>query len=330
MSGRAEKRTKVVFIGGYGRSGSTLLGLLLDQHPSFVFAGELVAVWAHFEANRPCGCETPLRECPFWSTVMNDIAERLPSFDVQRMVRLQRRVDPGWRLPNLRSVLSGNAYEGAHYREAFGQLCRSIEAVSGCSVVVDSSKVASHGFILNSISTVRTYPIHLIRDSRATAFSLRRSRFSPSHGKDLERRNLLRAALAWSVANVEVGRLRRANPDYRMLLYDDLVNQPGRVVAAITDLVAEPPPDSSVLEATTIRPSHGHSISGNPLKFAQAEIAIRPDEEWRHGLSGVEKGLVRTLTWPAQAWTRRLQRGKRALLPSGPPTTVAHRGADDA
>ncbi|HEX2069459.1 MAG TPA: hypothetical protein VHH54_04575, partial [Actinomycetota bacterium] len=138
-------------------------------------------------------------------------------------------------------------------------------------------------------------------------------------------------AVAWSVSNVLVARLRRTNPYYRVLFYDDLVKRPGAAVAAITDLVGEPAPDLSFLDSNAISPARGHSISGNPVKFANEEIAIRPDEEWRHGLSGVEKGLVRTLTSPAEAWMRGLQRGKWALLPSGPPAAVAdRRGADDA
>jgi hypothetical protein len=324
--------TKVVFIAGYGRSGSTLLGLLLDELQNFFFAGELVAVWAHYDANLPCGCEAPLRECPFWTDVMSDVARNFLSFDLKTMVRLQRRVDPGWRMRPLRSERSSVVRsEASYYRAALDRLYTSLATASGCAVVVDSSKNPSHGFFLNSLKQVRTYPVHLIRDSRATAFSLRRSRFSPTHGRYLDRRNLVRAGVAWSLANLAAGRLRRANPDYRVLLYDDLVNQPGRVVAAISDLVGEPAPDSSVLAVNTIRPTHGHSISGNPLKFASGEIDIRADDEWRVRLSVAEKALVRTLTWPAEAWTRRLQRGKWALLPPRPPTTVGNRpGAGDA
>ena len=35
----------VLYIGGWGRSGSTILGRILDQHARFCFVGELPEIW---------------------------------------------------------------------------------------------------------------------------------------------------------------------------------------------------------------------------------------------------------------------------------------------
>src|SRR6266542_1121845 len=46
-SDRDERPPTVLFIGGYSRSGSTLLDLLLGQLPGFFSSGELAYIWSH-------------------------------------------------------------------------------------------------------------------------------------------------------------------------------------------------------------------------------------------------------------------------------------------
>src|SRR5204862_6576366 len=60
----------VLYIGGWGRSGSTLLAHVLAEVPGFVSVGELRYVWqAGPEANELCGCGLPFDECPVWTAV---------------------------------------------------------------------------------------------------------------------------------------------------------------------------------------------------------------------------------------------------------------------
>lgn len=61
------ERKKIVYIGGYGRSGSSLLGLILGQHESVFNAGapgQIAWVWEH---ENSCTCGAALAECPVWS-----------------------------------------------------------------------------------------------------------------------------------------------------------------------------------------------------------------------------------------------------------------------
>lgn len=60
----------VVYIGGYGRSGSTILCLLLGQLERVCSAGELGVIWAALENNRKCTCGSILRLCNFWGPVI--------------------------------------------------------------------------------------------------------------------------------------------------------------------------------------------------------------------------------------------------------------------
>ena len=60
--------TKLIYIGGYGRSGSTLLEYLLTSHPALVACGEVQRSVRRFEVKRErlCTCGQKLPACPVW------------------------------------------------------------------------------------------------------------------------------------------------------------------------------------------------------------------------------------------------------------------------
>src|SRR5439155_14642762 len=58
---------------------------------------------------------------------------------------------------------------------ALGNLNAAIADVSGCSVIVDSSKLPTYAFVLKKVPGLEVHIVHLVRDSRATAFSWQRN-----------------------------------------------------------------------------------------------------------------------------------------------------------
>ena len=61
-------RTRILFIGGCGRSGTTLLGQILGQAEGFCFVGEAMYGWRSLSTRR-CGCGVRASECDFWRAV---------------------------------------------------------------------------------------------------------------------------------------------------------------------------------------------------------------------------------------------------------------------
>jgi hypothetical protein len=57
---------KLVYIGGYGRSGSTLLEYLLAQNPKVVACGEIARHLRSFGRHKICTCGEPMQACPVW------------------------------------------------------------------------------------------------------------------------------------------------------------------------------------------------------------------------------------------------------------------------
>ena len=61
---------KILYVGGYTRSGSTLVGRVLGEPPNTVCVGETHYLWSRgLIDNVGCGCGRPFRSCPFWSAV---------------------------------------------------------------------------------------------------------------------------------------------------------------------------------------------------------------------------------------------------------------------
>ena len=64
----------VLYVTGWCRSGSTVLGNILAEVPGVFHAGELRFLWQNgvlgTGSNRRCGCGADLLACAFWSRVL--------------------------------------------------------------------------------------------------------------------------------------------------------------------------------------------------------------------------------------------------------------------
>jgi hypothetical protein len=75
---------KIVAISGSGRTGSTLLSLLLSQHKTIFNLGQLRDLWAAWAADAPCSCGQPLRQCAVYSAVVREVCGASPDAGLQQ------------------------------------------------------------------------------------------------------------------------------------------------------------------------------------------------------------------------------------------------------
>jgi len=308
---------KVLFIGGYGRSGSTLLDRVLGQVPGFLSVGELRHVFEEgFLENRRCGCGTRFRECGFWRAVTVRAFGPLERAEVDEMAALKRRVDRWWKAPLLgwRLGTPRARREVGAYREVLRRLYAAIAAESGARVLIDSSKDVSHGYALRGLEdSLDLHVLHLVRDPRAVAFSWQRKKFNPGADEPMNRYSLLRTSAEWTAINALTRFHRRSGARYASLRYGDFAADPEAAVEGVLGFLGEPDRPNPVAPDRTVHLAADHTAAGNPNRFRRGEVAIRPDEEWRRSMSPAGRLLVGALTLPGlRRYTRPDPRRVRA------------------
>jgi hypothetical protein len=86
-----EEPVKVAFIGGWGRSGSTLLASMLGEVPRMTPVGELRYIWERgLHDDELCGCGERFGECPFWQAVGREAFGGWDAVDADEVIALDK------------------------------------------------------------------------------------------------------------------------------------------------------------------------------------------------------------------------------------------------
>jgi hypothetical protein len=297
------ERIKVLYIAGFGRSGSTILSNALGQVPGFFSAGELNFIWKHnVVENRLCGCGRPFHECPVWTEVMHGAFGGMEGVDAREMTRLQAE---GTRTRHIPRMLTRRGEDATRERlsellAAYGKLYGAIASVTGSRVIVDSSKEPAHGYAMSLIPEVDLYVLHLIRDPRAAAYSWQKKKRQPdSETREfMHRKTPAQSAVLWDAWNAAAEALWRHTPErYLRLRYEDFVTQPRASFERILKLLGEnaEPPLASERE---VRLGVSHTVSGNPNRFDTGAVELRSDEAWNKEMQPKDRAMVTGLTLP--------------------------------
>ena len=299
---------KVIFLGGAGRSGSTVLGRVLGQVPGFLAAGELRYLWQRgLVEDRLCGCGRRFRQCPFWDRVLREGFGGREKVDLAAALAAERAVGRVRHLPAAlagRRESHGRAAVVEAHRRRLAALYRAVRAVSGCRVIVDSSKLPLYGHLLASVPEIDLHVVHLVRDPRATAYSWLRAKALPDGvaAGVMERRAAWKSALLWDVWNAATLALFAGRPGrYQRVRYEDFVARPRETVAAVLARAGHPGQAPPFLDSHRIVLDAGHSPAGNPDRLETGPTELHPDLRWVTGLSPSDRALVTVTTAPLLA-----------------------------
>lgn len=299
-----DTQVKVLYIAGSGRSGSTILDMTLGQVDGFVSTGELVSV---FRKHGWCSCGKFIRsECEVWQRIFTEafgspteIADACEFMNhaIPRHTRLQYL--PYALLPNGTTRLRLHIND---YLDLLARLYGAIHRVSGCQIVVDSSKTPSYGYLLSTIPDIDLYVVHLVRDARAVAYSWQRVKSVP-HPKTpwkLKYRGPVLSSWMWIRSNLFTEIFwPHKNPKTLSVRYEDFVKNPQDTVQAILDLTDQHVERLPFVQEHEIAFEPVHTVAGNPVRHQRkSSITLKLDEEWSTQLSRKDRRIVTLLTWP--------------------------------
>ena len=298
---------RVLFIGGSGRSGSTLTDRMLGSVPGVCSVGELWALWKRdMQAGEFCGCGSPFADCPFWKDVIREAfgavdAGRAAAFAQTQKDVLHHLTGVAVRWPKF--LRGRHRAEFARFARERAAVVRSIAAVSGAKVVVDSSKVPRYGSALAAVSGLDVCALHLVRDSRAIAHSWSTAKetrrvgggtvLMPRYPAALSASRFMARSIQMEAAWQFSGRLMTVN-------YEAFVQSPAAWTKRILRFAGHPAPGAPERgeEPGTFRLQATHTVLGNPMRFDQGEVLVRRDDRWRAEMAPADRELVTRRTWP--------------------------------
>lgn len=288
MRGENAGAANLLYIAASGRSGSSLLDIVLGSHPDMMSTGEVHRLSLNPES-RTCPCGATIEHCPYWTEVRYALSVRLgknisawSEFPVSNALQTSAKVD---RFLSQLVLYAGNRRLShslgrtlAHLQGEMAAadnswlLFDSIVGIAGASYAVDSTKSPVRMKALYMSRPRRTKVLHLIRDGRAVAASsMRRT------GQSIEA-----ASNAWVQANKNIDRMLRSLPEEAVLMvrYEDFCDQPVEWMNRIFDHVG-------VARMSSVRiPDLGehHAIPGNPILLQQVGDVTK-DDRWRTELT---------------------------------------------
>lgn len=293
------KKVQVLYLAGTMRSGSTILGRLLGELPEAVHVGEIDHITRAFSGTDiRCECRELAHECGFWQAAVTQAFGTLSPADFAAL----RATRDEYRLRTLPRLLlprtAAQTRRLCEYLSALGALYTAVRDISGASVVVDGSKDPLYLYLLSQVPAIDLQAVHLVRDSRAVAFSQQRVKRDPDgliNPAQLERFAPWKTAEQWNAVTAVLDAARDPRP--LLLRYEDFVADPAAAVARVWEMTGRPLPPLDFLRSPTVTLTPGHSAAGNPDRF-QSEVRIKPDREWQTTMRPLDRAVVTALTFP--------------------------------
>ena len=273
--------TKIVSIAGSGRTGSTLLSLLMSQGPSTFNLGQLRDFFGAYARNAPCSCGCLLQGCPVWSAVVRhaygpDCLPVLGSMHaaVIGFTEAANQIEH-WGRPKLLARLVESQRD---YLARLAAFLQAVVVVTGARVLVDASKSPEIAFAIKLAGTLDVRVANLVRDPRAVAVSWTKKR-----GEEMAVNQIAAMWLRQRRIDQWSSRLGRS---LALLRYEDFAAGPRRLMGALFAWMGEPMPPTLFTSEFDAEVSWAHQHLYPPanervLAERLDSIRIQPAEAWR-------------------------------------------------
>lgn len=263
---------RILFVAGYGRSGSTLLGQLFGSSLETVNIGEAIRFLFHKDMARleqSCSCGRTAANCPFWGDIVILVSEDAKSWCSRNM-----------RVRNMNRLVAGDIWQ--HERTAYEEVALQVRNVvsrilekTGANTLVDTSKNPATGWLLGRVFGERLSVCHLVREPKNTVASWSRDK------KYLKSQRWWASTAWWVMHNRAAGRLEEGAWTYCRVRYEDFISRPQATASAISKKcrIAEP----EFLRPREFRVDEQHVLAGNPSKVLSGAVRIdRPARKASH------------------------------------------------
>jgi len=285
-------------------TGSTLLGMLLGNHPACASIGAATGLTARVDLSTYlCSCGAKFTDCGFWGRIARRTVELEHPVTIfekdfwNTHVRVSgRRSLNGLAVSSLgnasldaaRDAVMGKvgpvARKISEARLASWSLARAVLEVTGKTIFVDTARDHQRPRYLARMPLLDVKVIHLVRDPRGNVASIMK------HTKV----GVRKAARQWRHYNVEAARIRRRFPEesWMLLRYEELCDDPQATLDRVARFIGvEPAPTSTLLE------NSDRHVIGNSMRL-KALDEINEDLSWQPTLRGRDLRTIANVVGP--------------------------------
>ncbi len=283
----------ILYIAGYGRSGSTLIDTILGNHPQVFGGGEISWLFRLAASSDHCSCGDQVDKCHIWGDVLKQ-TNTTTHRELLRSAHLTKQYEMG----------TPHSDELSEQYIALWRGCfRNLSQITQAQVIVDSSKTTRltryrmQGLTAALPGALRI--MHLIRDPRAVMYSV-----SKGSNRKLNTGNnpklfggAYRGLFSWIRCNlIAEEQIAALGLSATRILYSDFANEPELSIKKIlSDIDIDPAPLCERLKhPLNLLPGHG--VSGNRMRRSPITV-IREDNTWRTMLPKHQKILASTIAW---------------------------------
>lgn len=287
---------EILYVMGPGRSGTTILEILLANNPGMSGVGELKHIFRDgFLRDVRCACGKPGRQCDLWSRVLSETEWNRD--DCVRIGEVVNALESHSRFP---LVLWGAAdrKSEALYGRATNRLFATLGAVTQSRVIVDSSKYAGRALLLAKLFPGRVKVLCITRGAAGLIASFGKK-------NDLEQypKGMFAAAIYYFYVLLCMRAVKaRLREQCLAIRFEDLHQDPQAVLRTIEAWSGHSLSHSRARLAAGDALDVGHIVTGNRLR-RKGRVRFEPAR--RHDSQPTKPG-VRAVAAVLDAWRRLL------------------------
>ncbi|WP_334684235.1 sulfotransferase [Arthrobacter sp. CAN_A6] len=291
-------------LGGFGRSGSTLLERCLAECPDVTGLGEVLHLWERgLRDDERCGCSEKFSRCDFWCGIGTAAFGQWEAVDAAAAIAERRAVVRNRYLPQLITGFSSGSYRQQQRRflARLDALYAAVQGTTGASLIVDSSKHPAYAYLLRK-AAIDLKCVLVVRDPRGVAYSWSKVVHRPEAGNAefMPRYSTVASVLRWGAYGILFHGLTLLGVPVKTVHYEDFMADPVGVVRDILEFAGLSPGEEATahLSAADVTLSAHHTVAGNPMRFRTGTLTVRRDTEWKQKMPAGQRAVASVLSAP--------------------------------